>query len=80
MPDGFDPTAYRRAVANDFFSNAFGPRTSELKPNQPHSFRSAVESMAGGFIREAPAETPKATLESVKNEMRKKGIRVNTKS
>lgn len=80
MPDGFDPSAYKRAVVNDFFSNALGPRTSELKPNQPHSFRSAVENMAGGFIRETPVETPKQTLDSVKNEMRKKRIRMDTKN
>ena len=67
-------------MANDFFSNAFGPRAADLKPNQPHSLRSAVESMAGGFIREAPAETSKETLESVKKEMRKRKIRVDTKS
>ena len=77
--DDFDPDAYKRAVTNDFFSDAFGPRVSELKSNQPHSLRSTFEHIAGGFVRPPPEKTTKETLATVKETMRKKKIRVETK-
>ncbi|UJR08956.1 hypothetical protein I4U23_013208 [Adineta vaga] len=75
-----DENAYRRAAANDFFSNAFGPSQSELKPNQPHSIRSTFETIAGGFIEKRKADTPRETLATIKEEMRKKKIRIETKN
>ncbi|CAF1233072.1 unnamed protein product [Adineta ricciae] len=74
-----DENSYRRAAANDFFSQVFGPSKSELKPNQPHSIRSAFESVASGFIQKPPPGTQRETLESVKEQMRKKNIRIETK-
>ncbi|CAF1524998.1 unnamed protein product [Rotaria sp. Silwood1] len=75
-----DESAYKRASVNDFFSNAFGPSQSELKPNQSHSLRSAFENIAGGFIERLPPGTKRETLASVKEEMRKKKIRIDTKN
>ena len=75
-----DETAYRRASANDFFAKAFGPSQSELKPNQPHSIRSVFENVAGGFFQQPPADTPRETLATLKEEMRKKKIRIQTKT
>ncbi|CAF1405410.1 unnamed protein product [Adineta ricciae] len=60
-----DENSYRRAAANDFFSQAFGPSKSELKPNQPHSIRSAFEAVASGFIQKLPPGTKRETLESM---------------
>ena len=75
-----DREMYKRAVVNDFFSRAFGPSQSELKPNQPHSIRSTFENIAGGFIRSPPAkDTPRETLTKIKDEMRKKQIRIEQK-
>ena len=67
-----DENSYRRAAANDFFSQAFGASKSELKPNQPHSIRSAFETVASGFVQKPPPGTQRETLESVKEQMRKK--------
>lgn len=75
-----DENSYKRAVANDFFSKAFGPAESELKPNQPHSVRSTFEKIAGGLIEQRPAGTPRETLKTIKEEMRKKKIRIDTKN
>ena len=75
-----DREMYKRAVVNDFFSRAFGPSESELKPNQAHSVRSSLESIAGGFIRSAPEKrTARETLTKIKEEMRKKKIRIEQK-
>ena len=74
-----DENSYRRAAANDFFSQAFGPSKSELKPNQPHSIRSALESIASELIQKPAPGTQRETLESVKEQMRKKNIRIETK-
>ncbi|CAF4925316.1 unnamed protein product, partial [Rotaria magnacalcarata] len=52
--DQLDENAYQRASTNDFFSKAFGASRAELKPNQPHSLRSAFESFAGDFIQKPP--------------------------
>jgi len=75
-----DENSYKRAITNDFFSKAFGPSESELKPNQPHSLRSTFERIAGGFIQKPPPGTERETLASVKEEMRKKKIRIDTKN
>ncbi|CAF3123991.1 unnamed protein product [Rotaria sp. Silwood2] len=75
-----DESAYKRASVNDFFAKAFGPSQSELKPNQPHSIRSAFENIAGGFIERPPPGAKRETLASVKEEMRKKKIRIDTKN
>ena len=74
-----DENSYRRAAANDFFSKAFGPTQSELESSHPHSVRSSFESMAGGFVQRQPTGTPRETLATVKEEMRKKKIRIDTK-
>jgi hypothetical protein len=74
-----DEYAYKRATANDFFSKAFGPTESELKSNQPHSIRSVFENIAGGFIEQPPRGTKRETLATIKEEMRKKKIRIDTK-
>jgi len=63
-----------------FFSKAFGPTESELKPNQPHSLRSTFENIAGGFIERPPHGTQRETLATIKEEMRKKKIRIDTKN
>ncbi len=73
-----DENSYNRASANDFFSKAFGASESELKPNQPHSVRSAFENIAAGFIQRPPPGTKRETLATVKEEMRKKKIRIDT--
>lgn len=71
---------YKRAVVNDFFSKAFGPSESELKPNQSHSIRSAFEQIAGDFVRTPSSkETPRETLATIKEQMRKKKIRIKQK-
>jgi hypothetical protein len=76
----FDADAYRRASLNDFFSKAFGPSQSDLKVAQPHSLRSSVEHMAGGFVRDMPEKnSPKEVLASIKEDMRKTRTRVDTK-
>jgi len=75
-----DENSYKRAATNDFFSKAFGPSESELKPNQPHSLRSTFERIAGGFIEQPPPGTQRETLATVKEEMRKKKIRIDTKN
>lgn len=75
-----DESSYRRANTNDFFSKAFGPSKAELKPNQPHSLRSAFESAAAGFIQQPAPGTQRETLQTIKEEMRKKKIRLNTKT
>ncbi len=75
-----DENSYKRATANDFFSKAFGPSESELKPNQPHSLRSTFENIAGDFIQRPPPGTQRETLATVKEEMRKKKIRIDTKN
>ncbi|CAF1286353.1 unnamed protein product [Adineta steineri] len=76
----FDETSYKRASTNDFFAKAFGPTQSELKPSQSHSIRSAAEKIAGGFFERPSHDTPRETLASVKEEMRKKKIRIETKN
>lgn len=78
--DQLDESAYKRASVNDFFSKAFGPSQSELKPDQPHSVRSAFESFAGDFIQRPPPGTKRETLATVKEEMRKKKLRIETKN
>lgn len=74
-----DENSYRRARINDFFSQAFGPSQSELKTNQPHSIRSTFENFAGEFIQKPARGSERETLDKVKDEMRKKKIRINTK-
>lgn len=74
-----DENSYRRARMNDFFAQAFGPSQSELKPNQPHSIRSTFEKVAGEFIQKPARGVERETLEKVKEEMRKKKIRIETK-
>lgn len=75
-----DREMYRRAVVNDFFSKAFGPSESELKPNERHSIRSSVESIARDFIRSTPEKnSPKETLAKIKNEMKKRNVRIQQK-
>ncbi|CAF4748072.1 unnamed protein product [Rotaria socialis] len=63
--DQVDENAYQRASMNDFFSKAFGASQAELKPNQPHSLRSAFESFAGDFIQKPPPGTKRETLETM---------------
>lgn len=75
-----DENAYKRASVNDFFSNAFGPSQSELQPNQSHSIRSIFENIAGDLFERPPPGTKRETLSSVKEEMRKKKIRIDTKN
>ena len=66
-------------MTNDFFAKAFGPTQSELKPNQAHSLRSVFENIAGDFIERPPPGTQQETLAKVKEEMRKKKIRIEIK-
>jgi hypothetical protein len=75
-----DENIYKRAITNDFFSKAFGPSQSELKPNQPHSIRSTFENIAGGFFERPPPGAQRETLATIKEEMRKKKIRIDTKN
>ena len=75
-----DENSYKRASVNDFFAKAFGPSEAELKPNQPHSLRSSFENLAGGFIQQPARGTKRETLETIKEEMRKKKIRIDTKN
>ncbi len=74
-----DENSYKRASLNDFFSKAFGPSEAELKPNQPHSLRSAFEHVAGGFIQKPARGVQRETLATIKEEMRKKKLRIDTK-
>ena len=74
-----DENSYRRARLNDFFAQAFGPSQSELKSNQPHSIRSTFENLAGELIQKPARGVERETLEKVKDEMRKKKIRIETK-
>ena len=75
-----DREMYKRAVVNDFFSRALGPSESELKANEPHSIRSSLERIAGGFIRAPPEKgRPRENLTKIKEEMRKKMIRIEQK-
>jgi hypothetical protein len=75
-----DENSYKRASINDFFSQAFGPSKSELKPNQPHSLRSTFEHIAGDFIEKPARGAKRETLATIKEEMRKKKIRIDTKT
>ncbi len=75
-----DQHMYNRASTNDFFLNAFGSTTAELKPNQPHSLRSTFEHLAGDFIERRAPGAKKETLADVKEQMRKKQIRIDTKN
>ena len=74
-----DTNSYKRASLNDFFSTAFGPSGAELKPNQPHSLRSTFEHVAGGFFEKPARGVKRETLATIKEEMRKKKIRIDTK-
>lgn len=75
-----DENSFRRASVNDFFSRAFGPSESELKPHQRHSIRSSVEKFAGDFIQKPARGVQRETLATVKEEMRKKKLRIETKN
>lgn len=75
----FDAGLYQRAKLNDFFSKALGPREENLKKNEPHSIRSALENIVAPMIREPPENLPKETLSSVKEDMKKKRIRIQMK-